>query len=736
MLVRTCLASLGLFGLFRLSVVETYAVGPFATIQGFCAQRVFGAPVRPIDVTVACSGTDVIALCLGAILAYPVAWRRRLTGAAGGLALILTLNVTRIGTLGQASGSPAWFEALHLYVWPAVLVLAVAGYVFWWMRSAVRPRVEPPTGADAVGIASHPPGRLTTRFVVMAATFLAVFFSASPFYLESATVLQVAAFIARATALLLRTFGVAATATTNVLGTPQGAYLVTQECIATPLLPIYLAAVAAYAQGWRLRLLGLVAAFPLFVILGITRLLVVAVPVTIVASPPALIHAFFQIALGVTLVVIAAIWREGATRRALRPALLGLAGSVGVAWLFTLTPIGAWHAAAALPVADYQGAVAFAPVFQVGLYAGLLMAGPGPTAWRRALVGLGVLLVLQVAFIGGLHLLAQAGITPHIRDVRGWAVAVPLVIFFIVAAPTRLGLGAAPPNVTGGPEPGGAAHYRRFWADVGANFPNLDGAISTRYYRENERRLLTEHLAPLAGMRLFKTDLWDEAKNTRILQWAGAQGATPFGVDISLPTVRGAREAFAGDPIHAAQGDVRCLPWAGGSFDAVYSMGTIEHFDETEQAVAEILRVLRPGGRAIIGVPNRYDPFLRAPMVAAMQAVGLYAYGYEKSYSRRSLRRMLEHAGFQVRAETAILFIPGWLRMLDLACHAWCPPLSRITGALVWPFMLMDRYLPFVRRHGYLLATVAEKPADIPSGTPPPGHPVGMVHNGSLSRSR
>ena len=46
------------------------------------------------------------------------------------------------------------------------------------MRSAVRPRVEPPTGADAVGIASHPPGRLTTRFVVMAATFLAVFVAA------------------------------------------------------------------------------------------------------------------------------------------------------------------------------------------------------------------------------------------------------------------------------------------------------------------------------------------------------------------------------------------------------------------------------------------------------------------------------------------------------------------------------------------------------------------------------
>ena len=72
---------------------------------------------------------------------------------------------------------------------------------------------------------------------------------------------------------------------------------------------------------------------------------------------------------------------------------------------------------------------------------------------------------------------------------------------------------------------------------------------------------------------------------------------------------------------------------------------------------------------------------------------------------------MIERAGFQVTAETAILFIPGWLRMLDLACHSWCRPLATVTGALVWPFIFLDRHVPAVRRHGYLLATVATKPA-------------------------
>ena len=100
-----------------------------------------------------------------------------------------------------------------------------------------------------------------------------------------------------------------------------------------------------------------------------------------------------------------------------------------------------------------------------------------------------------------------------------------------------------------------AAGYRLFWAGVGARFPDLGGAASTRYYAANEERLFAEHLAPLDGLRILKTDLWDEAKNTRILAWAANRGARGFGVDISEPTARLARAAFtcARNPLRAAR---------------------------------------------------------------------------------------------------------------------------------------------------------------------------------------
>jgi len=254
-----------------------------------------------------------------------------------------------------------------------------------------------------------------------------------------------------------------------------------------------------------------------------------------------------------------------------------------------------------------------------------------------------------------------------------------------------------------------AARYRRFWAGVGENFPDLGGAASTDYYAANERRLFDEHLPALQGLKILKTDLWDEARNTRILTWASTRGAKAYGVDISEPTVVRARADFNGEILRCAVSDVRALPFADASFDAIYSMGTIEHFDETERAVEEMVRVLKPGGRAIVGVPNRHDPFLRPLLATVLQAVGLYAYGYEKSYSRKALREMLERAGLTVTAETAILFIPGWLRMLDLVCHTCWPPLAILTGACVRPFVVLDRHVPAVRRHGYLLATVAVK---------------------------
>lgn len=252
--------------------------------------------------------------------------------------------------------------------------------------------------------------------------------------------------------------------------------------------------------------------------------------------------------------------------------------------------------------------------------------------------------------------------------------------------------------------------YNAFWAGVGNDFPSLKGAASTAYYAECEQRLLADLLPDLDGKSLFKTDLWDEAKNTEILLWAAARGARVAGADISLATVRDARRVLAAHRPRFAAADVRRLPFADSSFDLVYSMGTIEHFPEYRAALDEIRRVMKPGGRAVIGVPNLFDPFLRPLLVALLDRLGRYDYGLEKAFSHRGFRRLLEDAGFRVLAHSGILFMPGWLRMADLWLHTRRSPLAALSAALTRPFAALYRRLPALRRHGYLIALLVEKP--------------------------
>jgi len=46
------------------------------------------------------------------------------------------------------------------------------------------------------------------------------------------------------------------------------------------------------------------------------------------------------------------------------------------------------------------------------------------------------------------------------------------------------------------------------------------------------------------------------------------------------------------------------LPFADGSFDAALCKGALDHFDQPEAAIAEMARVVRPGGRVVLAIAN------------------------------------------------------------------------------------------------------------------------------------
>jgi exosortase/archaeosortase family protein len=438
-LLGTVAWSLGLFGGLRARWVEEHLVLPLTQLQQQAAEFYAGSPRGPMAVTLECSGTDVLALCLAAILACPVAWRARLAGAAVAFAFVLGLNTVRIATLGLAAGSPGLFDALHLQVWPAILVLATAGYVFAWMRTTVGPNAQGTEGGDAPRALS-PLGR---RFVPRAAVLLVAFALCGPWIARSAALVAAGGWVAGAAAFVLTTVGLGAAASGNVLATSRGAFIVTPDCLATALIPLYVAGVLAARMAWRWRALALIAAPPLFTALAILRLLLLALPPALSASPVVLVHGFHQLVLAVIVVIILAWWREPpAPRRWARAAgragvALAVATTLGIVAGAALTSavLAAARGAAALASqtlaelaapGDNQGALSVLPAFQAALLLALGMTAFA--GWKRLLSAFGALLASQVAFLVALGFVDHAGLAPHPLFLRAWAVAVPVVL--------------------------------------------------------------------------------------------------------------------------------------------------------------------------------------------------------------------------------------------------------------------------------------------------------------------
>lgn len=93
---------------------------------------------------------------------------------------------------------------------------------------------------------------------------------------------------------------------------------------------------------------------------------------------------------------------------------------------------------------------------------------------------------------------------------------------------------------------------------------------------------------------------------TDFVQFARA-GAKLSGIDltdVSIDLVR-RRLALEGLEADLRVGDAEALPFPDESFDLVYSWGVLHHTPNIEQAVAEIRRVLKPGGEARVMLYSR-----------------------------------------------------------------------------------------------------------------------------------
>jgi ubiquinone/menaquinone biosynthesis C-methylase UbiE len=221
------------------------------------------------------------------------------------------------------------------------------------------------------------------------------------------------------------------------------------------------------------------------------------------------------------------------------------------------------------------------------------------------------------------------------------------------------------------------------------------------------KRRLIELLDPQPGMDLLDAG----CGRGEVLLASAERGARVVGVDYSPAAVEISGETLDGvDNAEVRLADVTRLPFGNSSFDAAVIGDVIEHLDHDQvlPALAELRRVLRPGGKLVIHTaPNRRFLTIGWPLTR----LALRAGGREESVRRASewiaharqyhvaeqsppsLRRAMRRVGFRdvkswidrdvIRSETHHLTrdIVGGSRLLRTAANlAGRPPLHTIFG--------------------------------------------------------
>ena len=158
------------------------------------------------------------------------------------------------------------------------------------------------------------------------------------------------------------------------------------------------------------------------------------------------------------------------------------------------------------------------------------------------------------------------------------------------------------------------------------------------------RARLRAILAPMPGERVLEVGPGTGHYAIPMAGWLGPDGRLDV-ADIQRAmldhTAEKARDHGI-DTIVPVLADARTLPYEDATFDAVYLVTVLGEVPEPERAVAEFARVLKPGGRLVVGEMLPDPHWVRpARLAAAAEAAGLRfarrdgtAAGYFARYER------------------------------------------------------------------------------------------------------
>jgi ubiquinone/menaquinone biosynthesis C-methylase UbiE len=143
-------------------------------------------------------------------------------------------------------------------------------------------------------------------------------------------------------------------------------------------------------------------------------------------------------------------------------------------------------------------------------------------------------------------------------------------------------------------------------------------------------------------------------------------GHRVVGLDYSLPTLERAVAMDSGRKAEYLAGEAYGLPFRDRSFDLVVSIGVMQALGRPTDALAELARVIEPGGTLVVEALNGRSVLARSRQAREWL---LRKPPRVRAYPRREVERWLQRAGFSVLGRARLCLpprrFPALTRMLD-----------------------------------------------------------------------
>ena len=189
--------------------------------------------------------------------------------------------------------------------------------------------------------------------------------------------------------------------------------------------------------------------------------------------------------------------------------------------------------------------------------------------------------------------------------------------------------------------------------------PDSAARLCSGVLREVNGRVeaLLRRIAPLGGeTTLLDIGCWDGGST---VERGAAFGADRLlGVEVFPEAAE--RAIRRGIEVSRLDLEVETLPWPDGSVDAVVCNQVLEHLKNIWLPMSEMHRVLKPGGHAVLSVPNLASLHNRVLLALGRQPTSIRTFGpHVRGYTLREFRDLIGRGGaYEIEATQGAGFYP------------------------------------------------------------------------------